>query len=66
MPIVGIEPIGSKKRHTSAKFGQQPGATPTAGRLFGDLLGSLPDRRFVAFGTSYRFVCLLSEAVSIG
>jgi len=65
IPIVGIEPIGSKKRHTSAKFSQPLGATRTAGRLFGDLLGSLQDRRFVAFGTSYRFACLLSEAVSI-
>jgi len=33
--------------------------------LFGDLLGSLRDRRLVAFGISYRFACLLSEAVSI-
>jgi hypothetical protein len=66
MPIVGIELIGSKKRHTSANSASSPAQPRTAGRLSGDLLGSLRDRRFVAFGTSYRFVCLLSEAVSIG
>jgi hypothetical protein len=39
----------AKKRETCAESGHPPGATTTAGRLSGELLGSRQDRRFFDF-----------------